>query len=210
MKAKFAPIIAAEKATWAPAQGEPPQLKETFEPIAGRFRPHLRRHRLPVGLVVGEETFVLGLPQSHRAHAREGDGKYRYGFRIAPELVRTVLRDDEPDWVNTIFLSTRFTTWRVGGYNEFSTPSSAPHRGAHPLRRRLVRRGPRRLRVDLQGRLGNAAPLPARRRPTWRSSASSRGDKLTCNLHGWQWDLASGRCPTSKGHGSGREARHRG
>lgn len=30
-----------------------------------------------------------------------------------------MLRDDEPDWVNTIFLSTRFTAWRVGGYNEF-------------------------------------------------------------------------------------------
>ena len=34
-------------------------------------------------------------------------------------MVRTVLRDNEPDWVNTIFLSTRFTTWRIGGYNEF-------------------------------------------------------------------------------------------
>ena len=33
--------------------------------------------------------------------------------------MRTVLRDDEPDWVNTIFLSTRFQAWRVGGYNEF-------------------------------------------------------------------------------------------
>ena len=47
------------------------------------------------------------------------DEKFRYGFEIAPELVRTVLRDDEPDWVNTIFLSTRFTAWRVGGYNEY-------------------------------------------------------------------------------------------
>ena len=40
-------------------------------------------------------------------------------LRSPPELVRTVLRDNEPDWVNTIFLSTRFTAWRVGGYNEF-------------------------------------------------------------------------------------------
>ena len=30
-----------------------------------------------------------------------------------------MLRDDEPDWVNTIFLSTRFEAWRVGGYNEY-------------------------------------------------------------------------------------------
>ena len=47
------------------------------------------------------------------------DEKFRYGFAIAAELVRTVVRDDEPDWVNTIFLSTRFTAWRVGGYNEY-------------------------------------------------------------------------------------------
>mgnify|MGYP000576595959 CR=1 FL=1 len=31
-------------------------------------------------------------------------------------------------------------------------------------------------------------------------SCAEQGDKLTCNLHGWQWDLASGRCLTSKGH----------
>ncbi|HZE14233.1 MAG TPA: Rieske 2Fe-2S domain-containing protein, partial [Mycobacterium sp.] len=26
------------------------------------------------------------------------------------------------------------------------------------------------------------------------------GDTLTCNLHGWQWDLKSGRCLTTRGH----------
>jgi len=30
-----------------------------------------------------------------------------------------VLRDGITDWVNSIFLSTRFRAWRVGGYNEF-------------------------------------------------------------------------------------------
>jgi len=47
------------------------------------------------------------------------DERFRYGFAIPAELVRTVLRDKEPDWVNTIFLSTRFRAWRVGGYNEY-------------------------------------------------------------------------------------------
>jgi UDP-MurNAc hydroxylase len=26
------------------------------------------------------------------------------------------------------------------------------------------------------------------------------GNKLTCNLHGWDWNLETGRCLTSKGH----------
>ena len=26
------------------------------------------------------------------------------------------------------------------------------------------------------------------------------GNKLTCNLHGWDWNLDTGRCLTSRGH----------
>ena len=26
------------------------------------------------------------------------------------------------------------------------------------------------------------------------------GNKLTCNLHGWEWNLETGRCLTTKGH----------
>jgi nitrite reductase/ring-hydroxylating ferredoxin subunit len=26
------------------------------------------------------------------------------------------------------------------------------------------------------------------------------GETLTCSIHGWQWDLATGRCLTSDGH----------
>ena len=26
------------------------------------------------------------------------------------------------------------------------------------------------------------------------------GDTLTCQMHGWSWDLPSGRCRTSSGH----------
>ncbi len=90
------------------------------------------------------------------------DEKFRYGFEIPPELVRTVLRDDEPDWVNTIFLSTRFKAWRVGGYNEYlytffkclTDERIAYADGwfaeAHDDSR-----------VDHVGRLGDSAPLPA-------------------------------------------------
>ena len=126
MQAKFAPIIAAEKATWAPAEGDKllPALRDLFEPIARQSDLICDGIGYPVGLVMTPAQFiegshrqteivVLDFPNRIVREPKEGEGKYRYGFRIATEIVRTVLRDNEPDWVNTIFLSTRFTTWRA-------------------------------------------------------------------------------------------------
>ena len=36
--------------------------------------------------------------------------------------------------------------------------------------------------------------------PTRASFGVVDGDKLTCNLHGWEWNLPTGRCLTTKGH----------
>ena len=202
MAEKFAPVIAAQKATWAPAVGDPllPALKELFEPIMAQSDLICDGIGYPVGLVMGEETVVLDFPNRTVREPKEKEGKYRYGFRIAPELVRTVLRDNEPDWVNTIFLSTRFTTWRIGGYNEFlytffkcltderiayadgwfaeaHDDSSSIEKDGWKLQRRCPH-----LKADLT------------------KFGVIEGDKLTCNLHGWSWDLPSGRCLTSKGH----------
>ena len=137
---------------------------------------------------MGPETVVLDFPK--RA-VREPipDEKFRYGFEIAPELVRTVLRDDEPDWVNTIFLSTRFKAWRVGGYNEYlytffkclTDERIAYADGwfaeAHDDTSTITLDG-----WEVQ-----------RRCPHLKADLSKfgvvEGTTLTCNLHGWQWDL---------------------
>ena len=202
MAQRFAPVIAAQKAAWAPAEGEPllPALKAKFEPIMAQSDLICDGIGYPVGLVMGDETVVLDFPKRVVREPIEGEGKYRYGFRIAPELVRTVLRDDEPDWVNTIFLSTRFTAWRIGGYNEFlytffkcltderiayadgwfaeaHDDSASIELGGYEIQRRCPH-----LKADLS------------------KFGVVDGTTLTCNLHGWQWDLESGRCKTSKGH----------
>ncbi|MEE4023964.1 Rieske 2Fe-2S domain-containing protein [Gordonia sp. PKS22-38] len=202
MKEKFAPVIAAQKATWAVDDGESllEPLRQLFEPIMAQSDLICDGIGYPVGLVMGEQTVVLDFPNRIVREPKEGEGKYRYGFRIAPELVRTVLRDDEPDWVNTIFLSTRFTTWRIGGYNEYlytffkclTDERIAYADGwfaeAHDDSASIVKDG-----WEMQ-----------RRCPHLKADLSKfgvvEGEKLTCNLHGWQWDLASGRCLTSKGH----------
>lgn len=198
---RMAPVLAAAKAGWAPAEGDP-----LLEPLRGKFEPIMLQSDqicdgigYPVELRLGSETVVLDFPKRAVREAIP-DEKFRYGFEIAPELVRTVLRDDEPDWVNTIFLSTRFTAWRVGGYNEYlytffkclTDERIAYADGwfaeAHDDSSSITMDG-----WEIQ-----------RRCPHLKADLSKfgvvDGTTLTCNLHGWSWNLTNGRCLTSTGH----------
>jgi UDP-MurNAc hydroxylase len=199
--ARMAPVLAAEKAGWADAAGDPllEPLRSVFEPIMLASDEICDGIGYPVELVLGPETVVLDFP---KRTVREpiADEKFRYGFAIPPQLVRTVLRDNEPDWVNTIFLSTRFRAWRVGGYNEYlytffkcltseriayadgwfaeaHDDSATTELDGWQMQRRCPH-----LKADLS-RFGVVD-----------------GHTLTCNLHGWQWDLRDGRCVTTRGH----------
>jgi len=134
------------------------------------------------------------------AHPQEGDWLTWDGERRRVSMRNTVLRDDEPDWVNTIFLSTRFKAWRVGGYNEYlytffkclTDERIAYADGwfaeAHDDTASITMDG-----WEMQ-----------RRCPHLKADLSKfgvvEGNTLTCNLHGWQWNLTNGRCLTSKGH----------
>ena len=202
---RMAPVLAAEKAGWAPAGGGPllQPLRALFEPIMIQSDQVCDGIGYPVELRLGrgeqQETIVLDFPK--RA-VREPipDEKFRYGFAIPPELVRTVLRDGEPDWVNTIFLSTRFSAWRVGGYNEYlytffkclTDERIAYADGwfaeAHDDTASVALDG-----WEVQ-----------RRCPHLKADLSKFGvvdqNTLTCNLHGWQWNLETGRCLTARGH----------
>ena len=202
---RMAPVLAAEKASWAPMAGESllEPLRAVFEPIMIQSDQICDGIGYPVELWLRgrdhSETVVLDFPK--RA-VREPipDEKFRYGFEVAPELVRTVLRDNEPDWVNTIFLSTRFKAWRVGGYNEYlytffkclTDERIAYADGwfaeAHDDTATITLDG-----WEIQ-----------RRCPHLKADLSKfgvvEGATLTCNLHGWQWNLENGRCLTSKGH----------
>ncbi|MEZ0052744.1 UDP-MurNAc hydroxylase [Mycobacterium sp. MAA66] len=198
---RMAPVLAAEKASWAPASGDSllEPLRAKFEPIMVQSDQICDGIGYPIELKIGAETVVLDFPK-RIVRSAIPDEKFRYGFGIAPELVRTVLRDYEPDWVNTIFLSTRFEAWRVGGYNEYlytffkcltderiayadgwfaeaHDTSASIELGGYEIQRRCPH-----LKADLS------------------KFGVVEGKTLTCNLHGWQWNLENGRCLTSKGH----------
>jgi len=198
---RMAPVLAAAKAKWAPASGDSllEPLRAAFEPIMLASDQICDGIGYPVELRLGRETVVIDFPK-RAVREPVPEEKFRYGFAIAPELVRTVLRDREPDWVNTIFLSTRFRAWRVGGYNEYlytffkclTDERIAYADGwfaeAHDDTASITLDG-----WEIQ-----------RRCPHLKADLSKfgvvEGATLTCNLHGWQWNLENGRCLTSKGH----------
>jgi UDP-MurNAc hydroxylase len=202
---RMAPVLAAEKARWAPADGPAllDPLRELFEPIMAASDQICDGIGYPVELRLQggrhDETVVLDFPK-RVVRGPISDEKFRYGFGIPAELVRTVVRDREPDWVNTIFLSTRFRAWRVGGYNEYlytffkclTDERIAYADGwfaeAHDDTASITLDG-----WEIQ-----------RRCPHLKADLSTfgvvEGTTLTCNLHGWQWNLTNGRCLTTKGH----------
>jgi UDP-MurNAc hydroxylase len=195
------PAIDAAKASWAADDGVPlvEALRAKFEPIMAASDLISDGIGYPVRLGLGPETVVLDFPKRIVREPIPNEN-YRYGFDIDPVLVRTVLRDDEPDWVNSIFLSTRFSAHRIGGYNEY----------LYTFFKCLT--DERIAYADgwfAEGHDDSASITMdgweiQRRCPHLKADLSKfghiEGGRLTCDLHGWDWDLSSGRCLTSKGH----------
>ena len=195
------PCWRRRKPAGQPATGESllEPLRAVFEPIMLGSNEICDGIGYPVELVIGAQQVVLDFPKRTVREAIP-DEKFRYGFAIPPELVRTVLRDNEPDWVNTIFLSTRFKAWRVGGYNEYLytffkclTDERIAYADGwfaetHDDSASITMDG-----WEIQ-----------RRCPHLKADLSKfgvvEGSTLTCNLHGWQWNLENGRCLTARGH----------
>jgi UDP-MurNAc hydroxylase len=146
------------------------------------------------------EAIVVDFPGKQvRAYA---DEKVRYRFRTQRRLIEQLLADDEIDWVNSLFLSCRFSAARIGQYNEFvysffkclSEERLQYAEGWYDEHQRATDAED----VTLDGW------VVQRRCPHLKADLTRfgivDGDTLTCQLHGWRFDLASGRCLTSAGH----------
>jgi UDP-MurNAc hydroxylase len=206
MRDRKRPIIEAERATWPhPEIDVLAELKRRIEPlleesvylakgVGGPVRFDLVRLDGSVECIVVD--FLGGEVRPYT------DEKVRYRFRTERALVEHLIYIDEGDWVNSLFLSCRFSAARIGQYNEFiyaffkclSEERLQYAEGWYDEHQRstdveditlegwrLQRRCPH-LKADLT-RFGKVD-----------------GDVLTCQLHGWRFDLPSGRCLTSAGH----------
>nr|MDT0661463.1 Rieske 2Fe-2S domain-containing protein [Micromonospora sp. DSM 115978] len=207
MRERKRPIIEAEKASWRhPEIDVLREMKRRIEPLLEESIYLAKGVGGPVRFDLvgydGEsvESIVVDFPEKQvRPYA---DEKVRYRFRTERALIEHLLFIDEVDWVNSLFLSCRFSAARIGQYNEF----------VYAFFKCLSEE---RLQYaegwyDEHERSTDAEDITIgdwvvqRRCPHLKADLSRfgivEGDQLTCQLHGWKFDLSSGRCLTSVGH----------
>ena len=205
------PVIEAAKPTWRhPEIDVLKELKRRIEPLLDESIYLAEGVGGPIRLdLVGDtdepggetvESIVVDFPG--KEVRRSADEKVRYRFRTERALVEHLLYIDEVDWVNSLFLSCRFSAARIGQYNEF----------VYAFFKCLSEE---RLQYaegwyDENERTTDAEDITLgdwtlqRRCPHMKADLTRFGiiddNVLTCQLHGWKFDLASGRCLTSVGH----------
>jgi UDP-MurNAc hydroxylase len=195
------PALAAERASRAAALSPTSllaELKQWWEPLLQRANRICAGVGGPVRLNVDDIALVIDFP-GREVRAWDGEN-CRYTLSTTGDLIATNIARHEIDWSNSLLLSLRFSASRVGPYNEFvyvffkclsieridyveNYYDSQDDDGEDVLVDgwRVQRRCPH-LRADL-GRFGHV-----------------EGDTLTCTLHGWRYDLPTGRCLTTDGH----------
>ena len=228
-QARVRPLLDAEHARWSvaatsaplatePTAGEPgapldlvAELKAWFEPLMGFGEqicvgigaPVLLDLRGPLGLAVRPEGQPPGIILDFVDQlVRPWDGVElpRYVFRIDRPLVEILVREHEVDWVNSLFLSLRFRAARKGPYNEFVYTWFK----CLDLERLQYAEGYYAEKAKAEGSFVLDGWEVQRRCPHMKADltrfAQIEDGVLTCSLHGWQYELESGRCLTSEGH----------
>lgn len=199
------PVIEAAKRSWAhPDIDVLAQLKKRIEPLLDQSTYLAQGVGGPVRLDLtdpaGEEaveSIVVDFPgREVRTYRNE---KIRYRFRTRRDLVEHLLYTGEVDWVNSLFLSCRFSAARIGQYNEFVYAffKCLSDERLQYAEGWYDERGRQTDTEDVQ--LGQW--WVQRRCPHLKADLTRfgivDGETLTCQLHGWRYDLPSGRCLTS-------------
>ena len=197
--ADVAPRIAAEKTSWlGPRVDLLAEIKGWFEPLMALGPRVCDGIGGPVRISTDDTSLLLDFPE--RAVVSDDGREVDFRFTIPRSLLDHLVRTRTDDWVNSLFLSLRFSAWRRGAYNDylytwFKCLSTARIQYAEGF---YAENGPSEGTFELGGW------QIQRRCPHMKADltrfGTEDGQTLTCSIHGWQWDLASGRCLTSEGH----------
>jgi len=203
-QADWRPWLDDLKASWVPPSTDlVGALQEWWEPLLD-MAPTLRQQvGANVLLRVGDLDIVIDFPAGRvRVHAGE---ECRFRFDIARELVETVVAERAVDWSNSLFLSCRFTAWRDGDFNEYvynffkSLSRERMKRAEAEVVRKLDPDPEHTLIAEPDIRIGDF--VVQRRCPHRNADLAAfgeiDGDELVCTLHGWRFDVATGRCLTA-------------
>ncbi|WP_018353526.1 Rieske 2Fe-2S domain-containing protein [Longispora albida] len=200
------PALEAEKATWShPEIDVLAELKRRIEPImeeseyiAGGIGGPVRFDLLGTDSEEVVESIVFDFPANEIRIA--ADEKVRYRFRTERRLIEHLIHIDEGDWVNSLFLSCRFSAARIGQYNEFVYAffKCLSEERINYAEGWYAEQKPDAEDIDLDGW------TVQRRCPHLKADLGRFGKVedgvLTCQMHGWKWNLGSGKCITSAGH----------
>ncbi|MGH3787199.1 MAG: Rieske 2Fe-2S domain-containing protein [Pseudonocardiaceae bacterium] len=199
LQARKEPELARERASRAEVPADLLEaLKAWWEPLLKRAGNICEGVGGPVRLDAGGLSIVVDFPA--REVRRYAGESCRYRLSTAAELIAANVARREVDWSNSLFLSCRFTASRVGQYNEYVYIF---FKCLSEERIDYVENW-----YDEQNDDGQDIELDGwrvqRRCPHLRADLTKFGSicdgVLTCALHGWRFDLATGRCLTSAGH----------
>ena len=126
---------------------------------------------------------------------------YSFSFDLPRPLVERVVADRAVDWSNSLFLSLRFRAWRAGEFNEHLYnffKSLSAERIARADAEAETKRHPQATAVEEIELCGYVMERYCpHRRADLTIFGEVDGGILTCALHGWQFDLETGRCLTA-------------
>lgn len=200
-QADWMPWLAAMRLSWNPPSTDLlGTLKAWWEPLLA-MAPALRSG---IGaccvLHAGDLALIIDFPNGE---VREFAGEqHAFRFDIQRELIETVIAQRSVDWSNALFLSLRFRAWRAGPFNEYlynffkSLSPERMRRAEAEARRQLDP-----LRSDLAGEVRIGGYIVERLCPHRQADLSVFGEiddgEFVCTLHGWRFDLETGRCLTA-------------
>ena len=135
---------------------------------------------------------------------RAWDGEpYSFSFTVDRRLVEAVVARRAVDWSNALFLSCRFRAWRAGEFNEFLYNFFKSLSEERMVRTEEEARQ-KHHEVDADSeveevQLGDwiVERYCPHRKADLATFGRLDGCVLTCELHGWQFDLSSGGCLTA-------------
>jgi UDP-MurNAc hydroxylase len=194
--------IEREKASWpAPEVDLYAEIKAWFEPLLAQSE------RLAVGVgsplrleIEGDPAEILVIDFPNREVRRFDGEKCRYWFRAPRPLIERLVATRTNDWVNSLFLSCRFSAGRIGQYNEYVYTF---FKCLDDERLQYAEGWYAEQKPDAEDITRDGWTFQ-RRCPHLKADLTRFGDisddgVLTCQMHGWKWDLGTGRCINAKG-----------
>ena len=203
-RSDWAPWLAELKAGWNPPSTDLlTTLRDWWEPLL-EMAPTLRS-QVGANVLINAGDLPI-LVDFTAGEVRRHDGEpYAFRFDIPRELVETVVAQRAVDWSNSLLLSCRFTAWREGDFNEY----------VYNFLKSLSRERMRRAEAEVVRKLTPVDVLEAldepdirigdyvvqRRCPHRNADLAAFGEidgcDFVCTLHGWRFDLETGRNKTA-------------